>query len=88
MTSPLHLTHYTAGGAVKRPPQGFEERFFDAYVAEFRAFAACLLENRPVSPDAEDAAKTLKLALAAQHALATGGTVHVPSFAEKDKVRA
>lgn len=86
MTSPLHLTRYIAHGAVRKGPQNFEERFFDAYVAEFRAFAVCLLENRPVSPDAEDAAKTLRLALAAQHALETGGTVHVPSFTEKDKV--
>ncbi len=88
MTSPLHLTRYTADGAVRKGPQNFEERFFEAYVAEFRAFATCLLENRPVSPDAEDAAKTLKLALAAQHALETGQTVHVPSFTEEDKVTA
>ena len=88
MASPLHLTRYTAEGAVKRPPQGFEERFLEAYAAEFRAFAACLLENHPVSPDAEDAARTLKLALAAQHALTTGETVHVPSFIEKDRVTA
>ncbi len=88
MDSPLHLTRYTAEGAVKRPPRGFEERFFAAYVAEFTAFARCLLTGQPVSPDAEDAARTLKLALAAQHALETGETVHVASFAEKDKVGA
>jgi inositol 2-dehydrogenase len=88
MTSPLHLTRYTADGAVRKGPQNFEERFLEAYTDEFRAFAACLLENRPVAPDAEDAAKTLRLALAAQHALTTGQTVHVPSFAEKDKVTA
>ena len=88
MDSPLHLTRYTAEGALRRGPQGFEERFFAAYVAEFRAFAACLLGERPVSPDAEDAAKTLRLALAAQHALDTGQTVQVASFTEKDKVEA
>ncbi len=86
MDAPLHLTRYTPEGAVKRGPQGFEERFFAAYVAEFRAFAACLLEGRPVSPDAADATKTLKLALAAQHALETGQTAQVASFTEKDKV--
>ena len=86
MDSPLHLTRYTAEGAVRRGPQGFEERFFAAYVAEFRAFAACLLGGRPVYPDAEDATKTLKLALAAQHALETGRTVKVASFTEKDRV--
>ena len=88
MDAPLHLTRYTKDGAVRKGPQGFEERFFDAYVAEFRAFAACLLENRPASPNAEDAAKTLRLALAAQHALTTGQTIHVPSFTEKDRVTA
>ncbi len=88
MDAPLHLTRYTAEGVVKRPPQGFEERFFEAYVAEFAAFARCLLTGRPVSPNAEDAAQTLKLALAAQHALTTGETVRVASFAEKDKVGA
>ena len=77
MTSPLNMTRYTAEGAIKRGPQNFEERFLEAYTAELRAFATCLLENRPVSPDAEDAAKTLKLALAAQRALTTNQTVQV-----------
>ena len=86
MTSPLHLTRYTAEGMIERGPQNFEERFLEAYTAEFRAFAACLLEDRPVSPDAEDAAKTLRLALAAQRALETNQAVQVASFTEKDKV--
>ena len=77
MTSSLHLTRYTAEGKVQRGPQTFEERFLAAYTAELRAFALCLLENRPVSPNAEDAAKTLKLALAAQRALESGQTVQV-----------
>ena len=88
MTSPLNLTRYTAEGATKRGPQTFEERFLEAYTAELRAFGLCLLENRPVSPDAEDAAKTLKLALAAQRALEVGQTVQVASFTEKDKIQA
>ena len=83
MTSPLHLTRYTAEGAITRGPQNFEERFLAAYTAELRAFALCLLENRPVSPDAEDAAKTLKLALAAQYALTNNQTVQVTTFSEK-----
>ena len=83
MTSPLHLTRYTAEGAIKRGPQNFEERFLEAYAAELRAFATCLLENRPVSPNAEDAAKTLKLALAAQYALTNNQTVQVATFSEK-----
>ena len=87
MTSPLHLTRYTAEGAIKRGPKNFEERFLEAYTAELRAFAMCLLEDRPVSPDAEDAVKTLKLALAAQRALTTGQTVYVATT-EKDKVQA
>ena len=83
MTSPLHLTRYTAEGATKRGPQNFEERFLAAYTAELRAFALCLLENCPVTPDAADALKTLKLALAAQRALETHQTVQVASFSEK-----
>ncbi len=83
MTAPLHLTRYTTEGAVSKGPQTFEERFLEAYTAELSAFATCLLENRPVSPDAEDAARTLKLALAAQWALETQQTVHVASFTEK-----
>ena len=77
MTSPLNMIRYTAEGAIKRGPQNFEERFLAAYTAELRAFATCLLENRPVSPNAEDAAKTLELALAAQRALETNQTVQV-----------
>ena len=88
MTSPLHLTRYTAEGATKRGPQNFEERFLAAYTAELRAFALCLLENRPVSPDAEDAAKTLELALAAQRALETSQTVQVASTESTEKVTA
>lgn len=80
MTSPLHLTRYTAEGAVKRGPQGFEERFLEAYIAELEAFAHALQSGQPVSPDAADATKTLRLALAAQHALETGETVQVSSF--------
>ncbi len=80
MDTPLPLTRYTADGATKRAPQGFEERFFGAYVAELGAFAACVLGGRPVSPDAEDAARTLQLALAAQHALETGTRVTVQDF--------
>ena len=80
MTAPLHLTRYTTEGAVRRGPQGFEERFFEAYVGELEAFAHCLLTGQPVSPDAEDATKTLQLALAAQYALETGETVAVSSF--------
>ncbi len=83
MTSPLHLTRYTAEGAITRGPQNFEERFLAAYTAELRAFALCLLENRPVSPNAEDATKTLKLALAAQYALTNNQTVQVTTFSEK-----
>ena len=83
MTSPLHLTRYTTEGMTKRGPQNFEERFLEAYTAELRAFATCLLEERPVSPDAEDAAKTLKLALAAQRALTTNQTVQVATFSEE-----
>ncbi len=83
MTSPLHLTRYTAEGATARGPQNFEERFLAAYTAELSAFATCLLEDRPVSPDAEDATKTLRLALAAQHSLTTNQTVQVATFSEK-----
>ena len=77
MTSLLNMTRYTAEGEIKRGPQNFEERFLAAYTAELRAFATCLLENRPVSPNAEDAAKTLELALAAQRALEASQTVQV-----------
>lgn len=89
MTAPLHLTRYTTEGAVRKGPQGFEERFFEAYVGELEAFAHALQTGQPVTPDAADAAKTLRLALAAQHALETGETVQVSSFsAPKAKVEA
>ncbi len=88
MTSPLNLTRYTTEGAVSKGPQNFEERFLAAYTAELSAFATCLLENRLVSPNAEDAVKTLQLALAAQWALETNQTVQVATFTEKDKVQA
>ncbi len=89
MDAPLHLTRYTAAGHTKRPPQNFEERFFWAYVAELEAFARCLQEGRPVTPDATDATQTLRLALAAQHSLESGEAVSLSSFApESAKVKA
>lgn len=84
MDAPLHLTRYTAAGATRQGPQNFEERFFWAYVAELEAFAHCLLENRPVSPNAEDATKTLELALTAQRALETGQPVSLSSLPAKN----
>ncbi len=83
MDSPLHLTRFTAEGAVRRGAQNFEERFFAAYVAELEAFATCLLEDRPVSPDVGDAAKTLRLALAAQRALESGQAVSPASLSSE-----
>lgn len=83
MDSPMHLTRASSAGATRRGPQNFEERFFYAYVEELSAFATCLAEGRPVSPDATDAAKTLQLALAAQRALETGTSISPHALSSK-----
>lgn len=83
MDSRFHLRRYGASGGLFTRPQGFEERFFDAYRGELLAFFACVRAGQPVSPDAADAAKSLRLALAAQRSLETGAVVSVQTFDEQ-----
>jgi inositol 2-dehydrogenase len=72
-----------AGGAFDRP-RGFEERFEQAYRLELEAFVANLRAGEPLSPDPLDAWESLRLALAAQHALSSGETVRVSGFGRAD----
>jgi predicted dehydrogenase len=76
-----HLEAWSAAGVSHDYPAHFDERFPEAYKAEVVAFARNVLAGEPVSPDAEDATKSLRLALAAQHSLRTGRAVHVADFA-------
>jgi predicted dehydrogenase len=79
-TRQTQLEHWSAAGVTHDYPAHFHERFPEAYAAEIRAFAENVRAGRPVSPDAADASESLRLALAAQHALETGEPVAVQSF--------
>jgi myo-inositol 2-dehydrogenase/D-chiro-inositol 1-dehydrogenase/scyllo-inositol 2-dehydrogenase (NAD+) len=74
------LEIWNAGGVHHDYPARFDDRFPEAYEREIVAFARHLRAGQPVAPDARDALESLRLALAAQRALETGTTVHVPSF--------
>lgn len=75
------LTRYDADGGWFERPRDFEQRFHEAYANEIRAFAQSVGAGRPVMPDAADAVRTLRLAIAAQESLDTGRIVRVPSDA-------
>lgn len=73
----LQLTRYDERGGRFDRPRDFQQRFSEAYANEIRAFAQAIEEGRPVTPDAADAAASLRLALAAQRSLETGEVVHL-----------
>ena len=63
-------------------PQHFDQRFPEAYANEVIAFAKNVHAGKPVSPTAEDALESSRLALAAQGSLETGEIVKVKEFGE------
>lgn len=74
------LTVYDARGATHDRPRHFTQRFPEAYAAEITAFARGVLAGSPLTPSVRDALHTLRLALAAQHALSSGENVQVRDF--------
>lgn len=79
-TRQTQLEHWSAAGVTHDYPAHFHERFPEAYAAEIVAFAENVRAGTPVTPDAADATESLRLALAAQHALETGEAVAVQRF--------
>lgn len=57
-------------------------RFATAYTDQARAFARSILDNQPVSPSGADGRAAFVIAMAAQRALADGGTVTVDAPGE------
>lgn len=80
MDSRHHLRQYGERGALFDRPRNFEQRFAEAYANELYAFAENVRLGKPVTPTAEDARESLRLALAAQHSLETGKIVNVQRF--------
>lgn len=74
------LTVYDERGGNFDRPRHFTERFPEAYIAEMTTFARNVLAGQPVTPTPRDGLYTLRLALAAQHALVSGETVKVRDF--------
>ena len=77
-----HLKQYDRHGARRTLPANFGERFAQAYSDEIRSFAQRIRRGEAVGPDAADAFLSLRLALAAQHALDSGEIVDVATFTE------
>lgn len=74
------LRLYATGGGAFDRPRGFEERFAEAYALEMAAFVRALRANHPLVPSVRDGWYSLRLAMAAQHALTTGQEVRVGEF--------
>lgn len=74
------LTTFDREGAHVTRPRHFDSRFGQAFRAELAAFVANVRDGRPVSPSPRDAWLSLRLALAAQHALESGAAVDVRTF--------
>ena len=79
-TRQLNLEFWNESGVSHDYPRHFDERFPEAYAAEVIAFAKNVLAGNPVTPTAEDALESSRLALAAQHALESGCVVDVQAF--------
>ena len=76
----LQLEVWNERGVTHDYPGHFDERFPEAYANEVISFAKNVLAGKPVSPTAEDALESSRLALAAQHSLDTGDIVDVQAF--------
>jgi myo-inositol 2-dehydrogenase/D-chiro-inositol 1-dehydrogenase/scyllo-inositol 2-dehydrogenase (NAD+) len=72
-------TYSAAGGHFDRA-RGFEERFAEAYKAEIAAFIRGLISHQALAPNVREGWYSLRLAMAAQHALVTGQIVKVLGF--------
>jgi myo-inositol 2-dehydrogenase/D-chiro-inositol 1-dehydrogenase/scyllo-inositol 2-dehydrogenase (NAD+) len=71
------LRVYSPSGGHFDRARGFEERFSEAYKAEIAAFVRGLRYRQPITPTVRDGWYSLRLAVAAQHALTTGQAVSV-----------
>jgi myo-inositol 2-dehydrogenase/D-chiro-inositol 1-dehydrogenase/scyllo-inositol 2-dehydrogenase (NAD+) len=76
----LDLEIWRSNGVCHDYPAHFDDRFDQAYAREIVSFARCVQQGISPSPDAKDALESLRLALAAQHALETGTTIDVSMF--------
>lgn len=79
----LHLEVWGERGVSHDYPRHFDERFPEAYANEVIAFARNVHAGEPVSPTAEDALESSRLALAAQWSLETGEVVRVQEFGKQ-----
>lgn len=74
------LRVYSAAGGHFDRARGFEERFAEAYKAEIAAFIRGLRSHQALAPSVREGWYSLRLAMVAQHALATGQTVKISEF--------
>ncbi|SIS66077.1 myo-inositol 2-dehydrogenase [Roseivivax lentus] len=70
----------TAAGVVSaKPTYFFLERYIPAYVAEWEAFVAAMIDGTPMPVTLEDGISALAIAEAATHSAKTGEAVELPS---------
>ena len=79
-TQQLNVEFWGEHGVSHDYPRHFDERFPEAYANEVIAFAENVHAGKPVSPTAEDALESSRLALAAQESLEGGEVVKVQAF--------
>ena len=76
----LHYELWDERGVSHDYPFYFDQRFPEAYASEVISFAQNVQAGKPVSPTAQDALESSRLALAAQHSLETGTIVKIQEF--------
>jgi myo-inositol 2-dehydrogenase/D-chiro-inositol 1-dehydrogenase/scyllo-inositol 2-dehydrogenase (NAD+) len=82
-THQLGVTIFDEGGACMPHKATYEERYLQAYQNELRAFVDSLHAGRSLAPGVRDAWSSLRLALAAQHALESQCLVRVDDFGQR-----
>jgi inositol 2-dehydrogenase len=77
------LLHLTPRGVVSDHVNWFLDRFGDAYRAELRAFAQCIIEGAPPAVSSADGRAALAMAYAAEASRQEGQVVQLERFARK-----
>ena len=77
-TTPTRTILATNAGVIsEKPHYSFVERFKDAYLKQFEAFFAAVLQDKPVLVSDDDALKAITIALAAKQSYQTNKPVEV-----------
>jgi myo-inositol 2-dehydrogenase/D-chiro-inositol 1-dehydrogenase len=70
-----------AGYRSAKPPYSFIQRYIEGYIAEFRQFLNCVIEDKPVTPTGEDSRMAVLLGEAAWESFRQNRPIKVKEYA-------